>query len=155
MRPKLIKLDGNQLRALSNPTRLEIHTQLRLEGPLTAKQLAARMDVDEMKLYYHLRLLAKNRLIQFTTRPTATKPEAVYSVPGRFLVQDADLNKALNRELQVKNIDSLLRAVSREQRKATESLRNDFYESAFIGRLAVRLNRKKTKELRAKLRQLS
>ena len=155
MPPRTIKINRDQIRVLSNATRLEIHTSLRTDGPATAKDLAERLGQDEMRLYYHLRLLDDNGLLTTQTRPGATKPETVYSVTARFLVEDFDLTDKKNLEEQCRNVDSLLRRVSREQREAATTLRNAMHDHSSIGRLAVRLDKKNFKELRRKLKELS
>jgi len=152
---RVIKVGRDQIKALSNPTRLEIHTLLRTDGPLTAKELASLMGIEEVGLYYHLRLLASKGLIAAEQRPGTTKPETVYSIQGKFLVESFDLNVESNLEEQRKNIDTLVRAVSREQRLAGEVLRNEMHDRSVIGRSAVRLDDRKARELRKKLRELS
>lgn len=150
----IVKINRVQIRALSNPVRLEIHTSLRTEGPATAKELATRLGGDEMKLYYHLRLLARQNLIATAMQPAATKPETVYSVEARFLVEDLDLTKHENLRAWCDNIDTLLRASSKESRTASSLLRNKIHERSSIGRLAIRLSPKKMKELQKKLQDL-
>jgi DNA-binding transcriptional ArsR family regulator len=152
---RVSRITAEQLRALSNPTRLEIHTSLRLDGPATAKDLAGRMGVDELGLYYHLRLLNSKGILVAKSRPGATKPETIYAVESRFLVEDLDFNNQKNLLEQCRNVDSLLRAASKEYRSSAQVLRNEFHDRSFVGRLAVRLNRTNEKELRRRLRELS
>jgi predicted ArsR family transcriptional regulator len=151
----IIRISKDQLRALSNPIRLEIHTLLRTDGPLTAKGLAQLMGVDEMSLYYHLRLLTGRGLVQSEQRPGATKPETLYSVRARFRVEGLNLHVESNLQEQIKNIDSLLRAVSREQRDAGRRLRNEMHDRSMISRNAVRLTPSKFRELQRRLRELN
>jgi predicted ArsR family transcriptional regulator len=154
MKKPLIKIDRDQIRALSNPRRLEIHTSLRTDGPATAKELAARLGVDEMGLYYHLRLLAAKNLITTESREASTKPETLYSVSARFLVADFDLTQDANLNELCRNVDSLARASSKEFRLAAAEMQNDLHDHSMIGRLAVRMSDKKFKKLTKRLREL-
>ncbi len=154
MKKQLIKIDKDQIRALSNPRRLEIHTSLRTDGPATAKELASRLGVDEMGLYYHLRLLAAKNLISTESREALTKPETLFSVSGRFLVDDFDLTQDANLNELCRNVDSLARASSREFRLAAAEMQNDLHSRSMIGRLAVRMSDKKFKKLVKRLREL-
>lgn len=152
---KVIKISREQIRALSNPRRLDIHTSLRTDGPATAKELAARLGAEENRLYYHLRLLSSLGLITCRTQEGTTKPETVYSVEARYLVEGFDLTKQTDLKEQCRNVDSLLRAASKEHRLAVQNLKNDVHDRMFVGRSAVRLNQKDFKELRRKLKDLN
>ncbi|MFI5387408.1 MAG: winged helix-turn-helix domain-containing protein [Fimbriimonadales bacterium] len=154
MKPEF-RIDREQIRLLTNPTRLELYTSLRTDGPATAKELARRMGADEMILYYHLRRLAGKSLLDTEHRPTATKPETVFSVRGRMVVEDLDLEDERNLRDVQRNVGAILRATSRECQAAATQLRNDFNGRATIGRLAVRLTDDKARELRRRLRELS
>lgn len=148
-----IRVDKDQLRILSNPTRLELISSLRTDGPATAKQLASRLNRDEMSLYYHLRLLNSKGLLITATRPTATKPETVYATCR--LVVDLNLDDAENLDEVKRNVDAILRAASKEYRAAADALRGKLDGSALVGRSAVRISAEKREELRTRLMELS
>lgn len=148
------KIDRDQVRALTNPIRFEIYTSLRTDGPATARELARRIDGSEMSLYYHLRLLAKNGLLHTESRPTATKPETVFSVGGSLVVE-LDLSDERNlMELQ-RNMSLLLRSAAKESCSAAASLRNSFHDRSMIARQAVRLSPETALELKEKLLELT
>ena len=152
---KVVDISLDQLQALSNPRRIEIHTSLRTDGPATARELASRLKVEELSLYYHLRLLTAKKLITAKSRAGTTKPETIYSVDARYLVKGIDLREKSNRDARCKNIDSLLRACSRENRIATEELRDEVDERSLIGRTPVRLSPAKFRQLRNRLKDLT
>lgn len=56
--------DPSQLKALSHPERLKMLGLLRLEGPATATQLAARLGLNSGATSYHLRQLAQYGFIE-------------------------------------------------------------------------------------------
>jgi DNA-binding MarR family transcriptional regulator len=147
-------LNREQLRTLTNPLRMDLYTSLRTDGPATAKDLAKRLDGDEMSLYYHLRQLAKHGLIETESRPTATKPETLFKVGGAFVVK-LDLDDPANlRELQ-RNITLVLKNAIRDCTSAAEQLGNAFHEQALIARAAARLSEEDARELRRKVRELN
>lgn len=149
-----VSIGRDQLRVLSNPARLAIHTSLRTDGPATAKELALRLGRDEMSLYYHLRLMSQYGLLQADTRPTATKPESVYSAPGPLRVE-LDLDDPKNLDEVGRNVDSLMKAASKEYKAAAVQLGNAVFDQGQIARMAVRLSDEKAKELRRRLREVS
>lgn len=53
----------NALKALSHPTRLQLLSLLRIEGPATATTLAARVGINTGAASYHLRQLAQHGFI--------------------------------------------------------------------------------------------
>lgn len=64
-RGKSIKLtDPRALRALAHPVRLELMTQLRRVGPLTATQAGERIGETPSSCSFHLRQLAKYGLVE-------------------------------------------------------------------------------------------
>ncbi len=145
-----ILANRHQLRALSNPTRLSLYSSLRADGPASARELASRLGVDEVGLYYHLRLLLKLGLLTSVPRPTATKPEAVFSALGP-LKADLDLSDPLNLAAVIRNVDSLMRSATKEYREAVEG---GHFDQSMVGRAAVRLTPTKREELRVRLREL-
>ncbi len=149
-----INIGREQLRILSNPLRLAIHTCLRTDGPLTAKDLAQRINVDERTLYYHLRLMSRHGLLNTSIRPAATKPETLFEAPGPLEVTGLDLLEEEDRKELCRNVDSLFRAASKEYRTSTEVLGNAIFDQALIGRLAVRLGTGEVEELRIRLKEL-
>ncbi|MGA4841632.1 ArsR/SmtB family transcription factor [Streptomyces sp. G45] len=55
---KIVDLDARSLRGLAHPLRMRLLASLRLEGPATASQLAARLGESSGATSYHLRQLA-------------------------------------------------------------------------------------------------
>lgn len=68
----LVRLDGSQLRCLAHPLRTRLLASLRIHGPATSAQLAARLDTNTGVTSYHLRQLADVGLVtEDETRGTA------------------------------------------------------------------------------------
>jgi len=155
MPKRAIRIGREQLRALSNATRLDLYTSLRTDGPGTARELATRLGADEMKLYYHLRRMRALGLISAKMRPSATKPEAVFSVLGHLIVDDLDLRDETNLKEVCRNVESVLKAAAREYRAAAVALRNELHDQTEIRRLAGRLTPEKQLELRRRLTDLT
>lgn len=151
---KTIPLSREQLAALSNPVRLRIHACLRVQGRATARELAERLGMDELKLYYHLRLLERLQLIVASERPGATRPAAAYHLAGRFKVESLDLDDPANRDAVSRNLESLLRTAAKEYRQAVQLRRNAIYEDTLVSRSVVRISKANQRELQRKLKEL-
>ena len=143
-----------QIRVLSNPKRMAIHTTLRSDGPATARELAERLALEELSLYYHLRLMVKSGLLVTETRATATKPEAVYSSRGRMLVDQLDLDDPADLHEACRNVDVLTRTAAKEYRAAATTLQNDFLDINMVARIATRMTPEKFEEFRLKIREV-
>lgn len=61
--PSRVVLDGSSLKALAHPLRVALLGALRLYGPATATQLGQRLGISSGSASYHLRQLAKARLV--------------------------------------------------------------------------------------------
>lgn len=62
-RPTAIWLDSRSIRVLAHPLRSRLLGRLRVEGPATATQLAARLGTNSGATSYHLRKLAEVGLV--------------------------------------------------------------------------------------------
>lgn len=63
-----------ELRALAHPVRLAIIEQLSLDGPLTATELAERLDESPANCSWHLRKLAEHQFIEEAPREGRRRP---------------------------------------------------------------------------------
>lgn len=63
-RPTQVHLDSTSIRTLAHPLRSRLLGQLRLNGPATATQLAARTGTNSGTTSYHLRKLAEVGLVE-------------------------------------------------------------------------------------------
>ncbi|GAA0809462.1 ArsR/SmtB family transcription factor [Spirilliplanes yamanashiensis] len=61
--PRVVRLSGEQVRALAHPLRSRLLAQLRLDGPATATRLAATFGTNTGATSYHLRQLAAAGLV--------------------------------------------------------------------------------------------
>lgn len=150
------KLTVEQIRTLNNPLRLEILTLLRAEGPLTAAEMGQKLDKDELLLYYHLKRLSAAGLI-FTSgsKQTATKPETVFRAGQPAMVENIDLNDDANRRELKRNVETILRAASREYGAAIDDLLNDSFDECTLMRLSFSLTEEDYNELRKRLFKLA
>jgi DNA-binding transcriptional ArsR family regulator len=64
--PRATRIDAHALRVLAHPLRTRLLGLLRLDGPATATQLAARLDTNSGATSYHLRKLAEVGLVEET-----------------------------------------------------------------------------------------
>ena len=65
--PLIIK-DASALKALAEPTRLQILLELGAGTAKTVKEVAAALDVNATRLYYHFKILEKAGLIRVSAR---------------------------------------------------------------------------------------
>ncbi|MGH4032770.1 ArsR/SmtB family transcription factor [Actinomycetota bacterium Odt1-20B] len=61
---KVVQLDARSLRGLAHPLRMRLLSSLRINGPATASQLAARLGESSGSTSYHLRQLAEYGFIE-------------------------------------------------------------------------------------------
>ncbi|MEU6992425.1 helix-turn-helix domain-containing protein [Streptomyces sp. NPDC046465] len=62
--PEVRTLDARSLRGLAHPLRMRLMASLRLDGPSTASQLAARLGESSGSTSYHLRQLATHGFVE-------------------------------------------------------------------------------------------
>jgi DNA-binding transcriptional ArsR family regulator len=75
--------DVPTLRAVADPLRMRLLMALD-EGPLTVKELAARLDVPQTRLYYHVRMLEKfGLLVVASTRMVSGIEERRYAATAK------------------------------------------------------------------------
>jgi DNA-binding transcriptional ArsR family regulator len=148
-------VDLKQLRALNNSLRLEIHNRLEDEGPASARELAERMGVDELRLYYHLKKLAEVGLIKtLSSRPTATKPEAIYAIANQIWVTGFDLSDPVVAEVVIRNAETFLKLAAKEYRAAIETYKTDPIHYSSYFRFFTRMSPKTRKEFNRRFNQL-
>jgi DNA-binding transcriptional ArsR family regulator len=63
----LVLTDAASLKAIAEPTRLQILLELG-DGPKTVKEVAAALDLNATRLYYHFKILEKAGLIRVSSR---------------------------------------------------------------------------------------
>lgn len=101
-----------QLKALGHPLRLKVLQALgESDGPLTNRELAARLEVDPGHLHFHVRMLARAGLIEPVARPGRQKP---YRAAASQLRVGPEIRAAgLASELQAAQLGELRRAFDR------------------------------------------
>ncbi len=68
-----------RMRALSDPLRIKV--LMKLFNPMTVTEIAKSLDVDRNSLYYHIRILLKNKLIEkVETHQVGHLTESVYKI---------------------------------------------------------------------------
>jgi DNA-binding transcriptional ArsR family regulator len=70
-------------RALADPTRRRLLERL-VSGPVSAGELARRMDLPRVNVSHHLGVLAKAGLIDLRARQAAVRPEALTGLRRYF-----------------------------------------------------------------------
>ncbi len=144
-----------QLRALNNPLRLEIHSRLEDGGPASARELAEQMGLDELRLYYHIKILAKVGLIKaVSNRATATKPEVIYSAADRIWVAGFDLNNPEEADVIIRHGEAMLNLAAKEYREAVETYKADPLHKSTYYRFLMRMSPETRREFDRRLSKL-
>jgi len=73
-----------ELRAMAHPLRLRVIEELGLDGPLTATELAERVDESPSNLSWHLRQLAKHGYVEEVDVPGRRRPWRLTSMSHDF-----------------------------------------------------------------------
>lgn len=145
-----------QIRVLNNLLRQEILSTLWSRGPGSARDIANRLGVDEMRLYYHLQILLRAKLIQtVASRPTATKPEAIYSAAGAVHIAGFDLTDPDVVQEIARNSDVTFRITAQDHRSALTCLDAPTAEKCLLIRNSVRLTEEARQELERRIFELA
>ena len=92
---QLVIDDLDTLKALAEPLRLRIHTEM-TEGPRTVKELAGLLDVPQTRLYYHVKILERHGLIRVASRRVVSGiEERTYEATARSTTVSTNLLTAL------------------------------------------------------------
>jgi Helix-turn-helix domain len=86
--PDVVTPDARSLRGLAHPLRLQLLGMLRLEGPATATQLAARTRQSSGATSYHLRQLAAYGFVVEDAARSASKRDRYWRAAHRLTVFD-------------------------------------------------------------------
>jgi len=112
---------GRQIAALGSPARQEILDGLQAQGPCSIAALAEALGRAPDSLYYHVRALERVGLVvRAGERATRRRPEVLYDVPGR-MVLDHEPGSARERRALVRLVASALRIAERDLRAALDS----------------------------------
>ena len=104
--------DLETLKIISHPQRIEILTTLR--DPKTVKEIAEEIDADPTKLYYHIRLMEKAKLIQVVeTNLVSGIVEKKYLVVAKAYVVDDGIFNDPENEPSKEDVSNLLSAMLR------------------------------------------
>jgi len=88
---EFIVTDLETIHIVSDPLRLQILETVR-DTPKTVKQVAAELDINQVKLYYHFKLLEEHGLLRITEeRMVSHLIEKVYQTRARTIRIAADL----------------------------------------------------------------
>lgn len=113
--------DPRELQALAHPVRMGIIEQLTLSGPLTATQLADRLDETPANCSWHLRKLAKFGFVEEAEGGTGRqRPWQVPSIgftwedePGQTTVEQRHAARAMTEVVMARSLDRLREAEDR------------------------------------------
>jgi DNA-binding transcriptional ArsR family regulator len=157
--------DLETLKVVADPLRLQILDELRGE-PQTVKQLNERLQIALSKLYYHVNLLEKHRLIRITqTRLVSGIPEKHYQATAyKLSVDHALLSSPLTTSPDISGLDIFLSAVLDDTRKdirrsAQEGLldlsaRAPQERQLYLGRCWAQLSPQQVQQFRTRLEAL-
>ena len=144
-----------QLEAMNNPLRFEIMASLSSDGPATVHDLAARMGLEELRLYYHLKKLAQAELVTISSvRRTATKPESVFAAVPHFFAHHLDLGDPATAAVVIHNAEVMLKLAAKEYRAAVQSYGNDPERYATHHRYVIRMSSEVRAEFERRFRDL-
>jgi DNA-binding transcriptional ArsR family regulator len=110
--------DLETLKVMTDPLRLQI-LEICMEQPITVKQLAARLEMEPTRLYYHVNLLEKHALIVVAkTQIVSGIIEKHYlAAAGSFHVDRSLLSSDSGDDSAMAIIDTILGPVTGEIRK--------------------------------------
>ena len=148
-------ISRSQLKTLNSPIRVELMTALRANGPSSVADLAEYMGKQEHLLYYHLnRLVAVGLVKNDDLRPGTTRPESIYVATNFGTVQDLDLEDNEIRSEVVRNIQTVLKASTKEYCHAVEVRRNASFDDCTLARLVCSLSAERKAELNQRVTEL-
>lgn len=99
VRQRAMHVSPAQLGVLASSVRLAIVQRLDIDGPATARALAAFLGQPVTGLYHHLKQLRDKRVIRITeVRRGGRRPEAVYALVGKQLSSSRAARTAAGRE---------------------------------------------------------
>lgn len=120
-----------ELRAMAHPLRLRLVEELGLDGPLTATELAERVDESPSNLSWHLRQLAKHGYVEEVDAPGRRRPWRLTSISHSWGEElDADARPAaaaLNAIVERHDLDA------RHEYQLRESSEPPEWQSATFG----------------------
>lgn len=157
--------DLETLKVVADPLRLQILDLLRGE-PQTVKQLNERLQIALSKLYYHVGLLEKHRLIHITqTRMVSGIPEKHYQATAyKLSVDHALLASPLAASLASSGLDIFLSAVLDDTRKDIQrsvqeglldlSAEAPLKRQLYLGRCWAHLSPQQVQQFRTRLEAL-
>jgi DNA-binding transcriptional ArsR family regulator len=120
-RPLFAIREPRQIAVLGSPARQEVLDGLQVLGPCSIAELAESLGRAPDSLYYHVRKLERAGLVVAAgTRPAGPRPEALYDVPGRMVV-DHQPTTARERRALRGLVSSALRIGERDLVAALES----------------------------------
>jgi DNA-binding transcriptional ArsR family regulator len=144
----VLELDRpEQLKALGHPLRLKVLQALgQSEGPLTNRELAARLSVDPGHLHFHVRMLHRAGLIELAEAAGREKP---YRAVAKHLKVGPEIRAAgLASELQAAQLRELQRGFE------AHAGAGDFRSAQVHSRLDIETVRRLLNEVVEKLTEL-
>ncbi len=155
MTPESSQKQFRQLRILSNPTRLDIYTNLWTDGPGTALEIASRLGTDDLLTYYHLRQMVAAGLLEKTSVSGVTRNTSVFSATSRMSIDNLDVTEEITMKAMGKFVEAIAKRMTHEYRAAADALGNEIHKRSHISRVATRLTAEKQAELKRKITELS
>jgi DNA-binding transcriptional ArsR family regulator len=147
--------DLESLRALVDSQRHRIVTLL-VDEPLTAKDLAERLNIGRTRLYYHLGILSQHGLIRVVdTRMVSGIAERTYRAVARTFRVDRTLLASQASEAEISDAQaSIIDEVARDLRARAASAEPAENDDVLVSRTFLSLNDERRAELRARLSAL-
>lgn len=113
--PAIQVVDQAQLRAVVSTVRHDILDQVSAFGPLAVSDIAGLLGASASSLYYHIeQLLAVGLLVEDGSRPTARKPEKLYSTPARRMRMLEALQDPANHSLIGEQVGAITKRAARD-----------------------------------------
>ncbi|MDA0637567.1 helix-turn-helix domain-containing protein [Nonomuraea sp. MCN248] len=143
-------LDPGALKSFAHPLRLRLYELLEERGPATATQLAGLVGENTGATSYHLRELARHRMIEVVPGMGRGKEKYWRVTPGGFSYGDADPDPEAARALEFL-LDDLVRQRGAELSRWREEERDtpqEWVRASGLGRRALRLTPEETTAMR-------
>jgi DNA-binding transcriptional ArsR family regulator len=150
-----LELSPAQLRVMASPARAEIVGALAETGPLSAREIAARLTTAVNPLYHHLDQLERAGLVCVVSiRPGARRPERVYALVARQISARRAARSAPGRAALARLSRRLLAGAARAVADALitgEGVTEGKARDTAVRRVQVRLNAQALARLNAEL----